>query len=217
MSTFTLACLATLFCVGLLLFAEWRESRRLRWLAKPLASTGFLVAAIAAGALDSRHGHLVLIALVFGMLGDVLLIPAASTAFLAGLASFLLGHVVFALAFLARGVDAPMLFGAAALLALPAALCWRWLAPHVPAKMRVAVIAYIGVISIMVAAAAGTLRRPGGGVILLGAVMFFLSDLAVARQRFVERTVYNKLWGLPLYYGGQLVLAGSVSIASAAG
>lgn len=217
MVSFSVACIATLLCVLVLLVAEWREAPTLRWCAKPLASTGFLLAALAAGARDSHYGHVVLVALALGMLGDVLLIPAASAAFLAGLVSFLLGHLAFALAFLVRGVGAPAMFIAAALLALPAALCWRWLSPHVPAKMRAPVIAYIAVISIMVAAAAGTLGKPGGIVILIGAVMFFISDLAVARQRFVERTPWNKLWGLPLYYGGQLVLAGSVAISSAAG
>ena len=217
MPSFPVACIATLVCVIVLLVAEWREAPTLRWFAKPLASAGFLLAALAAGARDSQYGHVVLVALALGMLGDVLLIPAASATFLAGLASFLLGHLAFALAFVVRGVSAPAMFGAAALLALPAALSWRWLAPHVPTKMRAPVVAYIAVISIMVAAAAGTLGTPGGGVILVGAVMFFVSDLAVARQRFVERTPWNKLWGLPLYYGGQLVLAGSVLLADAAG
>jgi hypothetical protein len=41
--------------------------------------------------------------------------------------------------------------------------------------------------------------------------MFFVSDLAVARERFIEHTFLNKTWGLPLYYGGQLLLATSVA------
>jgi hypothetical protein len=49
-------------------------------------------------------------------------------------------------------------------------------------------------------------------VILLGAVMFYFSDVSVARDRFVAPGFINGLWGLPLYYGGQLFLAYSVSL-----
>jgi uncharacterized membrane protein YhhN len=58
----------------------------------------------------------------------------------------------------------------------------------------------------MVAAAAG-----GTVLILIGAVAFYLSDLAVARNRFVAPGVANRLWGLPLYYLAQLMLAWSVA------
>lgn len=201
----------SLVCLAALLVAERFESQAGRWIAKPLASVGFIATALAAGATSSRYGTTVLVALVLGFLGDALLIPAASAAFLAGLASFLLGHLAFAVAFVVRGVEPSLVLGASVLLAVPAALAWRWLAPHVPAKMRAPVIAYIGVISVMVAAAAGTLRSAGGASVLIGAMMFFVSDLAVARQRFVERTFWNKTWGLPLYYGGQLVLAATVA------
>ena len=45
----------------------------------------------------------------------------------------------------------------------------------------------------------------------LGAVAFFLSDLAVARDRFVAKGWVNRVWGLPLYYFGQVLLATSVA------
>ncbi|NNF09333.1 MAG: lysoplasmalogenase, partial [Acidimicrobiia bacterium] len=40
-----------------------------------------------------------------------------------------------------------------------------------------------------------------------GASLFIASDIAVARNTFVAPGYANKLWGLPLYYGGQLLLA----------
>jgi hypothetical protein len=39
---------------------------------------------------------------------------------------------------------------------------------------------------------------------------FYLSDLFVARQRFVAPAFANRLYGLPLYYLGQFLLAFSV-------
>jgi len=48
-------------------------------------------------------------------------------------------------------------------------------------------------------------------LILAGALMFFLSDLSVASQRLVQMEFPTYVWGLPLYYAGQLCLALSVS------
>jgi uncharacterized membrane protein YhhN len=70
------------------------------------------------------------------------------------------------------------------------------------------VIAYIAVISTMLAAAAGT-RVP---LIAVGALAFYFSDLSVARDRFVAPGFINRAWGLPLYYGAQLLLGWSVRI-----
>ena len=47
-------------------------------------------------------------------------------------------------------------------------------------------------------------------LILGGAVAFYLSDLFVARDRFVSEGITNRVIGLPLYYGGQYLLAFSV-------
>jgi uncharacterized membrane protein YhhN len=71
--------------------------------------------------------------------------------------------------------------------------------------------AYVVVISAMVASAAGAFGADGGPALLAGAAGFFASDLAVARERFVAPSFTNKLWGLPLYYASQLLLASTVS------
>jgi uncharacterized membrane protein YhhN len=73
------------------------------------------------------------------------------------------------------------------------------------------VIAYITIISIMVALALSTQGQPGGRVLVWGAILFYFSDLFVARQKFVESGAINGLIGLPLYYGGQLFLASSIA------
>jgi hypothetical protein len=46
--------------------------------------------------------------------------------------------------------------------------------------------------------------------VLVGALLFFVSDLAVARDRFVSPGFANAAWGLPLYYAATLVLAATV-------
>lgn len=211
--------MAAIACVTLtwmavlgLLVSEYSGSRSGVWMTKPLAATGFLAAALVSGALASTYGTWILVGLALSLLGDVLLIPRESkSAFRAGVLSFLLGHVAYAIAFLIRGVSPLAVVLAAVVLIGPAWVVLRWLRPNVGPDMRVPVHAYVGVISVMVVLAVGTVAAHGGTNILVGALMFYFSDLAVARERFVEHTFTNKAWGLPLYFGGQLVLALSVA------
>jgi uncharacterized membrane protein YhhN len=212
---FTRAALVTVVATAGLLAAEARGARAGVWIAKPLAAAGFLAAALAAGALESPYGAWIFAGLVSSAIGDVLLIPrGAKSAFLAGLASFLLGHVAYTAAFALRGLDAKATALAALPVAIASVLALRHLWPHVQAKapkLQRPVLAYVAVISTMLVCAAGTWARGGNPLILAGATAFYLSDLAVARQRFVAESFANKLWGLPLYFGAQLLLAASTA------
>jgi uncharacterized membrane protein YhhN len=209
MAPWILLCAAS--CAGLLV-SEWREARVGVWIFKPIAATAFLAAALAAGALDSDYGRLMLAGLGLCWLGDVLLIPKGSEpAFLGGLTSFLLGHVVYAVAFASLGVEASWLAGAMVGIALLAAIVLRWLAPHLEGVFRLAVPAYVVVIGSMLATAIAAAGAGATVGVALGAAAFAVSDLAVARDRLVKHEFINGAWGLPLYFAAQLVLAGSVS------
>ena len=207
------AAAVTTIAVAGLLAAERFDSRTWRAVFKPVASTGFVAAALACGALDSDYGRWILAGLACSWWGDVLLIPESNEkVFLSGVVAFLLGHVAYAIAFLGLGFDARAGFTTAAAVVLVAVVVMRYLRPHVPAEMKAAVAAYVAVISTMVvtaAAAAGAIG-PAAWTVVAGALGFYLSDLAVARDRFVVRSFVNRAWGLPLYYGAQLVLAVSV-------
>lgn len=202
--------LLTLAALALLLLGEAREHPPLVRVAKPLASTGFVAAALAAGALQTAYGQAVLAALLLSWVGDVCLLSRRQGWFLAGLGAFVLGHVAYGVAFGLHGVASGWVVGTAALLVAPAGLVRRWLSPYVPSAMRRPVDAYIVVITAMVAMAIAATAAGGTWRIALGAVMFYLSDLSVARDRYVRRELSNRLWGLPLYYGAQLVLASSI-------
>lgn len=197
-----------LAAMALFLVAEWRGWRAGKWIGKPLASAAFVGVAWLGGASATPYGRWVLAALVLSWLGDVLLIPAST--FLLGLGSFLVGHLAFAAAFVARGV-APLGVAVAALLCLlPAVPISRWLLPHVEAKMRGPVIAYMIAISAMVALAVGTIVAQPQPLVLAAALGFYFSDLSVARDRFVAKGFVNRLWGVPLYYAAQLAFAWTV-------
>jgi uncharacterized membrane protein YhhN len=200
---------ATAACVAALLVAELAGSRAAVWAVKPLASAGFIAAALAAGALQSAYGQAVLLALGLSWLGDVFLIPRSRRLFLAGLVSFLLGHLAFLGAFVVRGVH-PGWMAAGLVLVVPSAFVHVWLRPHLPAGLRAPVLAYMAVITVMAAGALGTYGAWGCAVIPAAAAAFYVSDLAVARDAFVKPGVSNRLWGLPLYYGAQLLFATSV-------
>jgi len=60
-----------------------------RPISKPVASAGFIVAAIGFGALESHYGHSVLEGLILSAVGDTYLLGSGKGAFTAGLVSSL--------------------------------------------------------------------------------------------------------------------------------
>jgi uncharacterized membrane protein YhhN len=213
--------------VGLLLLGEKRDASWRGW-AKGAASTGFIATALAAGATDTSFGTWVLVALCLGWVGDIALVSAQRTWFLLGLGSFLLSHLAYVGSFATVRPNALVAILVAAALLVPAGLVARWLWPHLATDMRGPVLAYIAVITGMVAAAAGAVAfgqgpaLPPAAVLTAGeptarwvwqtavmaaAVAFYLSDVSVARDRFVAPGFDNRIWGLPLYYAAQLLFA----------
>jgi len=206
---------AALLC-GLLL-AEREGRRNLILGVKTACSCAFVATAILQEHPLAAYFHWVLAGLLLGLVGDVCLALRGDRAFRAGLVAFLLGHVAYVVAF-ALVVRRPEDWLTALHLLLVAVSCYVlwWLWPRLGA-MRGPVVAYVLVISAMVAAAisaAGNPLLPGVGrwTLLLGAVCFYLSDLCVARDRFVAQGFANRLLGLPLYYGGQFLIAFSVGL-----
>lgn len=200
--------------VAILLAAEWSGLAWLKALAKSLASAAFVWFALASGALLSWYGHLVLVALVLCLVGDLFLLATRRGAlFQAGIAAFLLGHLVFALAFLQLPhTTGGIALGALVMLAFAAATL-RWLGPHLPGPFVWPVRAYVAAIWAMVSLAIAASVGAASPLIGLAAAGFALSDVSVARDRFVAPGFGNRLWGLPLYYLCQLLLAGSVATA----
>ncbi len=203
-----LATLVTIAGVSAMLFADVSGRRWLEWIGKPSASLAFLALGLyTASGHEEAVTRAFLAALAFSVIGDVALMGRTNTSFLIGLSAFLLGHIAFVVAFMLRGV-AP---AALAVWAVPAALCaygaWRWLGPHVAGKMRGPVVAYMGVISTMAVCSLASHAQSPAPVLVVAAIAFFVSDLAVAREKFVAQTIVNRCWGLPLYFGAQILFA----------
>ena len=195
----------TLVGLASLVAAEAAGSHLGKWLTKPVASLGFVLACAGSGNTADDMMTALMAGLVLCLIGDVLLIEKRS--FLAGLVAFLLGHVGFAVLFLIRDVSWLAVFAALVPIGVFAVFIARWLHPHVADAMWRPVLVYMIVISVMVALAFGTHVHDPNPLIMWGAIGFFFSDLAVARNRFVAPGFVNRAWGLPLYYLSVLALA----------
>ena len=198
----TIACCVSL---GVLLYFETRRPLHRRY-PKLVTSAAFVAVAISAGALDSTFGVIMLTGLVLSLVGDVFLAFDGRTLFVSGLVAFLLAHLAYVAAFSNRGLGEAVYLPLLGVVLIAIAVA-RWLLPTVPKELRAPVLAYVAVISVMVALAVSTNTRSADWRIPAGAIAFYLSDVCVARDRFSTPGFINRIVGLPLYYGGQLLLA----------
>ncbi len=77
--------------------------------------------------------------------------------------------------------------------------------------MKMPVAVYTLVITGMLLCAGLSAGQPAAPLIIGGAWGFAISDLAVARRQFVQPSRWNGLWGTPLYFLSQMVLASSIA------
>jgi uncharacterized membrane protein YhhN len=208
---------------AVLIYGEYRRNDSVRVAAKLVASAAFVALGIVLvrrieDPAYARYAATIVAGLVLGAIGDAALLGKSSKAFMGGLVAFLFGHLAYVVAvtFLVspadwlRG-DGALAFAAPPMIAGVVALVWLW--PHL-GSMRLPVIAYVLTIVTMVVAALATfrtLRIPLRAWLTFGAVLFFISDLAVARDKFVRKGFANRAWGLPTYYAGQLMIAWSLA------
>lgn len=197
-----------------LLVSIKRQVSDIALLAKTLLSTIFLLVALTTPHLNLTYSWGIIVALAFCLAGDISLAFDSKRAFLMGLGAFLTGHIAYIAIFTYMAnvnLGSLIALGGAVFVS---AIVYTWLKPHLN-SMRRPVIAYIIVITLMVAAAgsmAGDNRFSTAGrwMVGCGAILFYLSDLFVARQQFIHSAFVNRAIGLPLYYAGQFLLAFSV-------
>jgi len=135
---------------------------------------------------------------------------------MAGLVSFLTGHVLYSVEFFTLASPGTMSLIIATLCLVISGRVFVWLRPHLE-MMTIPVIAYVVIISVMVIGAAslignGQLDYTGRALAFCGAILFYFSDIFVARHRFVKKEYMNRLIGLPMYYAAQFMLAFSIRL-----
>jgi uncharacterized membrane protein YhhN len=173
---------------------------------KMALSSGFVAAALAAGALDTSWGTWLLAGLTASWLGDLSLIGRSRTAFIAGLGAFTAAHVCYLVAFIARGIDPTAAVAGAAIMAVAGAGVLVWLRGY-GVTLLPALAVYVTALAAMVAGAIGTHSHQVAWALAVGAIGFAASDVAVARDRFVAPGNASRRWGLPLYFASQFLIA----------
>lgn len=213
----TVIIILALVLLGGLLYFENRENQKGRLINKTVLSCLFIVAVLVQPHPVCSYFLLLLLGLLFCLGGDVLLAMPQEKAFLLGLISFLIGHLFYIGAFyhLAWTVEWLFWIGVLAVVVVSAAV-YLWLRPHL-GSMNLPVTIYVIVISVMLCGAWSILidacLHPAGRVmVFIGALSFYVSDIFVARSRFMKDDFINRLLGLPLYYLGQFLLAFSVGM-----
>jgi uncharacterized membrane protein YhhN len=214
--------------LGIELYGELTRNTLVIWISKPLLMPVLLILF-----LNNAQHHLslericVIVALVCSCLGDILLMNADHDLFLAGLISFLIGHLSYIVAFLVRihhegrrrTVSAMIVSSVPFLLYI--ALILSIFYPKLMADdgegkkhLLVPIIAYTFVIVGM--AYISFLRdrqSPGFWLVLAGAMFFVCSDSILAVNKFIVPVPTSRLLVMSTYGLGQyLITIGTLKV-----
>jgi uncharacterized membrane protein YhhN len=190
--------------LALLLVSEWQGLLVLRALSKTAAAAGFVWGGcLAVGPNPSLVGAAMLVGFGLSAVGDLCLLARKPPVFLAGLLTFLVAHIAYTIAFLQLGLEGWVIGAGLVGSGAVGVVVWRWLEQHVSGHMRAAVAVYIVAIATMLGCAIFAGHGSGSGWLVAGAACFVVSDISVARDRFVKRGRINLMWGPPLYFGAQ--------------
>ena len=149
-----------------------------------------------------------MLALAFSMGGDIALLWP-DTGFIPGLGSFLVAHVFYIVLFRQGQAWFPSRKALAMVLTVGAgmyAIIWPGLADPV---LKIAVAAYVTVISLMAAQAIGRATVLGDTAsrwVAVGACIFMASDACIAMDKFLTPVPMASLWILVTYYAAQLLI-----------
>ncbi len=160
------------------------------------------------GGAAGKSDGLLLWALGFSLCGDVLLMLPGDW-FVPGLASFLVAHL-FYLTLFREGQGWFANRGALATMLLIGASVYAALFSHLgDPTLKLAVAAYVTVISLMAAQAlgrAGTLITPSARWVAAGACVFMASDTLIAIDKFLVPVPLASFWILATYFAAQMLI-----------
>jgi uncharacterized membrane protein YhhN len=196
--------------------ADWiavdREWRTVEYVCKPLALVLLVGVALALDPHDGATRTWFVVALVLSLAGDVFLMleHRAEGLFVAGLASFLLGHLAYVAGMIVDGIVVTRFGLGLALVALALAVVGVTILRAVRAgrepQLAGPVMAYMLVISAMVACAIGV----GHPAAIAGAGLFYVSDTLIAWNRFVRELPRGRLAVMSTYHLAQAGLVVSL-------
>lgn len=204
-------------------FAVYKAKKQIEKFAKPLTIILLFLfvlnSANTSGKLSSTEVIWFLVGMALCLIGDVFLFLPPERWFLIGLVAFLLGHVGYILSFGVFSIDS--------VLALPAALLGmgiilvgmlvdkRLIASMIDkgkSKMIVPIVIYSVVISFMLYSAGfkfldSTWELSEALLLAAGALLFYISDILNAWERFVSKFNNDRFIIMMTYHLGQFGLA----------
>lgn len=200
--------------LGLAVF-DWiavaTASRRAEYLLKPATMIPLIIAAATMDCTRPEQRNWFVVALVLSLLGDVfLMLPDEDTYFVPGLGSFLLGHLAYIGGLIVGDLNSvAFVVGVLIVASLIVAIAPKIVAGAVKHDRRlgVPILAYILVISVMVASAIGT----GVAAAIAGAALFYLSDFNIGWSRFVNNYPASRIVIITTYHAAQILLVVSLA------
>jgi len=200
--------------VFFLIRAEFLEKRRQVYIIKPSSTLIVIVAALASflePTWNLTYTIGVLVGLLFSLGGDIaLMFKESRKAFPIGLGLFLVAHIAYTVVFVFLGRFSGWDILSTAILLIAGVGFYALIKPNL-GPLKGPVIGYIVVISVMVSRALSTLASPAFSdkqalMVSTGAVLFYLSDVILAANRFWKPWRYHHA-SLALYYSGQFLIA----------
>lgn len=191
--------------------AEYRGPQWHIYAFKPLTTSLIILIAGLAGVPPLPfYKYAIVLGLVFSLAGDIFLMLPQDR-FLAGLVSFLVAHLCYIAAFV-WGTGFQVSLAVLLLFLVYGGLLLRILWPHL-GPMKGPVVVYAGVILVMGWQAGERWLDFGGLKPLLtavGAILFMISDSALASNRFVAPYKSAQLLILSTYFTAQWLIAVSI-------
>lgn len=199
-------------CVCVLLVSELRLQKsalvhwkRLKITSKSLASVGFVLLYFFNLGETNLFSNSVLIALILAFIGDLLLLRQESKHFFKlGILTFAAAHLAYIIAFsrLLMDID-PLLISSLISLFLGITV-YCWLRRYLTAYFKWLVPVYLLLIGVMMTLGMAAGLSTDNYWLFCGSLGFAISDIFVARNRFINKQIINRLIGLPLYYAAQI-------------
>jgi uncharacterized membrane protein YhhN len=194
------------------IWAAYYGTQAQRYVFKPLTTVLILgVALSVSDPISSLYRILIALGLIFSLGGDIFLMLPNPGTFVFGLVSFLIAHLLYIAGYTSRG-GFRFTWWLFLLYALYVAGMLWLLWPHV-GSLRIPVIVYAAVLGIMGWQAAElwwAVRDTSALLAMIGALLFLISDTALALNKFRAPLPNRDLIIMSTYYAAQLLIAWSV-------
>jgi len=197
----TILSIITFVCAVLCALGKHSGNNLQIYIFKPLTTVLIIIIAVIAGSdLTGNYKYLILLALIFSLLGDILLMLPDK--FLPGLISFFIAHVIFVYAFFSLGRT--FTWWLILIFVLAGVSFYGFLFNYL-GKMKIPVFFYVAVLSSMAWRALENvllLRNTEMFLIAIGAILFVISDANIAINKFSKE-----------YKGAEVVIISTYFIA----